>query len=315
VTLSFPEVVVRFTRRDFLAGSTIAIVGGAFGRSPLAAWQGRRGGQATPVFTPMRRNIGYFTGSGGTVGYLVDPGGVVVVDSQFPQTAKLLLDGLNERSKGRGVDRLINTHHHGDHTGGNIVFKGVAKQVVAHATAVEHQRNPPGRKPPEAEQLYADTTFTDAWREQIGDEWIRAKHYGPAHTSGDAVITFERANVAHMGDLMFNLRHPVIDKPAGASLRNWAAVLDKAAADHPSDTMYIFGHAGANAPVIGSRDDLASMRDYLNALLAFVQKEMKSGRSREEILAAKPVLPGFEKHGPLGQQQINAAFDELSAGY
>ena len=302
-----------FTRRDFLAGSALALAGSALGSSPLLAWQRGRG-QATPVFTPMRRNVGYFTASGGTVGYLIDPGGVVVVDSQFQQTATLLIEGLNERSKGRGVDRLINTHHHGDHTGGNIAFKGIAKRVVAHATAVEHQKNPPGRKPPTTEQLFADTTFTDTWREQIGDEWIRAKYYGPAHTSGDAVITFERANVAHMGDLMFNLRHPVIDKPAGASLKNWASVLDLAAADHESDTMYIFGHSGAGAPVIGGRADLATMRDYLNALLAFVEKEMKSGKTREQVLAAKPTLPGFDKHGPLGAAQVNAAFDELSGG-
>jgi glyoxylase-like metal-dependent hydrolase (beta-lactamase superfamily II) len=304
---------VSFTRRDFLAGSTLALVGGAFGRAPAIAWQGRQGQPPpTPVFTPIRRNVGYFTASGGTVGYLIDPGGVAVVDSQFANTATMLLEGLNERSKGRGVDRLINTHHHGDHTGGNIVFKGVAKKVVAHATAAEHQKNPPGRKPPATEQLYADTTFTDTWREQIGDEWIRAKHYGRAHTSGDAVITFERANVAHMGDLMFHLRHPVIDRPAGASLRNWAAVLDKAAADHASDTMYIFGHAATGAPVLGSRADLTAFRDYLSALLAFVEKEMKSGKSRDDISAMKTPLPGFDKHGPLGTAQLQAAYDELS---
>ena len=306
--------MVAVTRRDFLAGSTLAIVGGAIAAPELLrAWQQQPQAPPTPVFTPLRRNVGFFTARGGTVAYLVDATGVAVVDAQFPDTAALLVAGLNERSKGRGVDRLINTHHHGDHTGGNIAFKGVAKKVVAHENSAKHQKEPPGRKPAAGEQLYPDTTFTDVWREQVGDEWIRAKYYGPAHTSGDAVITFERANVAHMGDLMFNLRHPVIDRPAGASLKNWAAVLDKAAADHANDTIYIFGHSGsASVPVTGSRTELATMRDYLNALLAFVDKEMKSGKSREEIIALKTSLPGFDKHGPLQPAQLGAAFDELS---
>jgi glyoxylase-like metal-dependent hydrolase (beta-lactamase superfamily II) len=158
--------------------------------------------------------------------------GVAVVDSQFANTAPLLIAGLNERSKNRPVDRLINTHHHGDHTGGNISFKGVARRVVAHQTAAEHMRQPPGRPAPTTEQLYPDATFTDVWREEVGDEWIRAKHYGRAHTSGDAVITFERANVAHMGDLMFNLRQPVVDRSAGATMRGWMTVLERAARDH-----------------------------------------------------------------------------------
>jgi glyoxylase-like metal-dependent hydrolase (beta-lactamase superfamily II) len=108
----------------------------------------------------------------------------------------------------------------------------------------------------------------------VGDEWIRAKFYGRAHTSGDAVITFERANVAHMGDLMFNRRHPVVDRPAGASMKNWISVLEAAAKDHNNDTIYIFGHGGMNQPVTGPRAELMYFRDYLTALLAYVQTEI-----------------------------------------
>ena len=69
------------------------------------------------------------------------------------------------------------------------------------------------------------------------------KYYGPAHTSGDAVVTFEKANVAHVGDLVFNRRHPYIDRPAGASIANWIKVLEGTVADHDGGTIYIFGHA------------------------------------------------------------------------
>src|SRR5687767_529532 len=197
------------SRREFFLTSAAAAGLAAVSRNAFGIASQQQ--TATPVFTPIRRNVGFFTMRGGTIGYLVNAGGVAVVDSQFPAEAKACLDGLNERSGGRPVDLLINTHHHGDHSGGNLSFRGSAKKVVAHAKANEHMRQPPGGQPP-ADQLFPDTTFTETWTADVGDERIRAKHYGRAHTSGDAVITFERANVAHMGDLMFNQRHPVVDR-------------------------------------------------------------------------------------------------------
>ena len=200
------------SRRDFLFTSAAAAAASLARVANLHAAQGPQA--APPVFTPIRRNVGFFTMRGGTIGYLINAGGVAVVDSQFPPEATACLNGLNERSGNRGVDLLMNTHHHGDHSGGNISFRGVAKKVVAHAKAAEHMKNPPGAQPP-ADQLYPDTTFTDAWAMEIGDERISAKFYGRAHTSGDVAITFERANVVHMGDLLFNQRHPVVDRAAG----------------------------------------------------------------------------------------------------
>jgi glyoxylase-like metal-dependent hydrolase (beta-lactamase superfamily II) len=305
------------SRRDFLAGSAVALVGGAVGAPRLArAWQ-QQPAPVTPVFTDIRRNVGFFTGRGGTIGYLIDAKGVAVVDSQFRDAAKLCLDGLNERSKNRPVDRLVNTHHHGDHTDGNVVFKGVAKKVVAHARAAELMRNPPpSGNPPTTEQLYPDTTFTDVWREQVGDDWMRAKFYGPAHTSGDAVITFERANVAHMGDLGFNQRHAIVDRAAGASMRGWIGVLEKATKDHSNDTIYIFGHAGANLPVTGGRAVLMQLRDYLTAVLAFVDGQIKAGKTREEVLAMRDPLKGFETFGRFPnanpRDPLTVAYEELT---
>ena len=309
------------TRREFVSSSMVALFGGALAR-PTHGWQQpaqqppapaqQPPAPVTPVFTPIRRNVGFFTGRGGTIGYLVDPAGVAVVDSQFPDAAKLCLDGLNERSKNRAVDVLINSHHHDDHTLGNVVFKGTAVSIVAHAKAAEHMKSRPGRGAAASEQLFPTATFTEEWRRQIGDEWVRARHYGNAHTSGDAVITFERANVAHMGDLMFNRRQPVVDRPAGASFKNWISVLEKAAADHANDTVYIFGHAGASLPVTGSRADVMVMRDFLTGLLTFVQAEIKAGKSKELVIATKSPIPGFDSHGPASPAVLTAAFDELS---
>jgi glyoxylase-like metal-dependent hydrolase (beta-lactamase superfamily II) len=324
------------SRREFLVRSSAAVALTSFAQTAIAramqqsqqqpppAGAAPQAPQWTPAFTDIRRNVGFYTGRGGTIGYLIDKGAVVVVDSQFPDSAKACLDGLQERSKNHGVDLLINTHHHGDHTGGNIAFKGVAKRVLAHERAVELQKQvasqpPRAGGPPPPEQLYADRTLSTAWREQLGDEWITCKFYGRAHTSGDITIAFERANVVHMGDLMFNRRHPVVDRPAGALMRNHISVLEAVVKEHNNDTIYIFGHSGnppapatGPFPVTGPRAELMYFRDYLTALLGFVQGEIKAGKTRDDIIAIATPLPKFETHGNLNRTILGAAYDELT---
>lgn len=301
------------SRREFLSASATAAILLALGRPSLlrgALWPVQE-----PAFTPIRRNVGFFTLSGGTIGYLVNAGGVAVVDSQFPDPARTFLEGLDRQSGARPVDYLINTHHHGDHTGGNIAFRGSARKVVAHAQADEHMRRPPGGEPP-ADQLYPDTTFAETWSADVGDERISARHYGRAHTSGDAVITFERANVVHMGDLVFNQRHPVVDRAAGASIRHWMTVLERTVADHASDTSYIFGHANTGLPVTGDHRAVLHFRDYLGALLGFVTARVAAGHTREEILAIREPLDGFESFGPFGRPNprdaLTCAYEEIA---
>jgi len=301
------------SRREFLTTSVAAAVAGKLVHPAFALAQ--QGPAPQPVFTAIRRNVGFFTMRGGTIGWMVNPGAVVAVDSQYPAEATACLNGLNERSGNRPVDFLINTHHHGDHTGGNISFRGAAKKVVAHVKADEHMRQPPGGQPP-VDQLFPDTTFTETWSADVGDEKVSAKFYGRAHTSGDAAITFERANVVHMGDLMFHQRHPVVDRAAGATLRGWMTVLDRAMRDHANDTIYIFGHTGAGLPVTGSQADLTRFKDYMGALLAFVETQVKAGKSREEVLAMRDPLPGFENFGRFGQpgprDALTCAYEEVT---
>jgi cyclase len=308
------------SRREFLATSTLAAIAATLGRSrssfALSPQQ-----QAQPVWTPIRRNVGFFTMRGGTIGYLAAPNGAVVVDSQFAPEAAAFLNGLKERTPRTPVDLLINTHHHGDHAAGNIAFKGAVKSVVAHEKAAEHMKSPPGQNPPATgwpENLFPDKTFGDKWSADVGDEKVSAKHYGRAHTSGDIVVTFERANVAHMGDLTFNQRHPVVDRAAGATLRNWMNVLDATVKDHSTDTIYIFGHANTGLPVTGSAKELGLFRDYLGGVLAFVETQVKAGKSREEILATRDPLKGFESFGRFGnpgpRDPLTCAYEEVTAG-
>jgi cyclase len=298
-------------RRQFLATSSLVLAGGALGRVSLLAQQPA---QTPPVtaFTDLRGNVGIFAGRGGTIGWLVSPDGVVVIDSQFPETAAICLEGLNQRSSKRPIDVLFLTHHHGDHTAGNITLKPATKKIVAHVKEVEAQKaaTKPGA---EAAQVYADATFTETWTEKVGRETVGAHHFGPAHTGGDAVIVFQQASVVHMGDLVFNRSHPFIDKPAGASIANWITVLERVAKGHAADTVYIFGHAKQGWQVTGGRPELLFMRDYLSALLDFVGGEVKAGKARDEIIKSTAELKGFADHGPLIPRVLTAAYDELTA--
>lgn len=181
------------TRRDFLAGSTLAIVGGAIAAPELLrAWQQQPQAPPTPVFTPIRRNVGFFTARGGTVGYLIDASGVAVVDSQFPDTAALLVAGLNERSMGRGVDRLINTHHHGDHTGGNLEVKKATGCKIA------GPKKDAGRIPG------IDLGLVEGDRFRLGEAEAEILET-PGHTSGHISYWFADAKALFCADTLFSL--------------------------------------------------------------------------------------------------------------
>lgn len=307
-------IVTRCDRRQFLTASSIALAGATWGRVPLFAQAPQPATPAVTTFTDIRRNVGYFTGQGGTIGWLAGGAGAVAVDAQFPATAKACVEGLQQKSP-KGIQLLINTHYHGDHTGGNQVFRGAVKQIVQQERCAKLHRESTEKAGTAAQQAYADITFGESWSQEVGDEKMWGYFYGPGHTGGDAVIVFERANVVHMGDLMFNRRHPRVDGPGGASIKNWISILERVAKRH-SDATFIFGHAKEGLPVTGPAKDLLALRDYFSAALQHVQKGLAARQSKEEI-AKTTELPGFTEY--TGNATVNlagvltAAYDELAA--
>lgn len=307
-----------WNRRDFIIASSLGLASGlalparwglATGSSTLLA-QVPAQPPAKPEFMDVRRNVGVFTARGGTIGYLVTSDAVVVVDSQFADTAALFLDGMKPRTS-RKFDLLINSHHHPDHTGGNKTLQPSVAKIVAHANVPGLQRKQAAAQKSEANQAYADTTFEKDWKTSVGKETVSARYYGPAHTGGDIVIRFENANVVHMGDLMSFQRNPRADGPAGASIVNWGRVLENTVKDNPADTIYIFGHSKVGERVTGSNKDLLELRDYFNAMLEFTRKAIASGRSLEEVLKT-PAIPGFERYEG-APSALQAAYDELNS--
>ena len=261
----------------------------------------------------VRDTVGVFTEKGGTIAYLKTQDGWVVVDTEFPEQAQHLVAAL-KKTADIPLNLLINTHHHGDHTGGNIVFKGLVSHVVAHENSLKNQKAVAEKSNTVDKQLFPDVTFKDSWKQKVGSESIRAYYFGPAHTDGDALIHFENANVLHMGDLMNNRRYPFIDRSAGASISNWITVLDKTMTTFDSKTIFVFGHAFDPEKITGNKDDIRAFKDYLEKLMVFVGTEIKAGKSKEDILKAT-VVPGVtEWQGDGIVRSLQAAYEEITTG-
>ena len=306
---------MNLNRRSFIVRSSMFTAAGLLTRS-FATAQAPKGPPAptVPEFKLLRRDVGIFTARGGSIGYLVNQDALAAVDTQFADTAPLFLNGLPGRA-GRKLDVLVNSHHHGDHTGGNLVFKPETKKIVAHANVPALQRAAAERANTLDKQAYADTTFPTTWRMDLGGETISAKYHGAAHTSGDIVTHFEKANVIHMGDLGFNRIYPVIDRSSGGRIAGWITVLETVAKAHSADTIVIFGHAGAKFMPVGKPAELLVLRDYLTAVLDYTKKKIAAGEPKEKIVALEN-LPGFpDFHQPLPNRlagNLTTAYDELT---
>ncbi|HEX4372964.1 MAG TPA: MBL fold metallo-hydrolase [Puia sp.] len=260
----------------------------------------------------LRNNVGIFTEKGGTIGYLLTDKGIVVVDTEFPEQSQHLIDALKKQSD-KSFEMLINTHHHGDHTSGNISFKGIVKDVAAHTNSLANQQKVAIAQKTEDKQLYPNITYDDSWKYSIDKETIQTHYFGPAHTNGDSIIHFQNANIAHVGDLMFNRRWAFIDRSAGASVKNWVTVLDKALGTFDNDTIFIFGHAFDPEKVTGNKDDLRAMQNYLAKMLDFVEKEIKAGKSKDDILKEKAIPGVTEWQGDGIERGLQATYEELMA--
>jgi glyoxylase-like metal-dependent hydrolase (beta-lactamase superfamily II) len=282
-------------RRQFIATSSATLAGVALAPAYVRGlvFGGQAPAAAPPVtkFEELRRGVGMFSGNGGTIGYLVNADGALAVDSQFMNTAELCVAGLKSRAP-KGIELLINTHHHGDHTGGNKAFRPVVKSIVCQENCLAWHKKVAEQAKNVADQAFGDVTFGESWSRDFGDEKVWARHFGAGHTSGDAVIHFEKANVVHGGDLLFRRVHPRVDGPAGASVVNWVKILDRLAKDHSNDTIFIFGH-GADNNVRGTRADVTFFRDYLSAGVDHVRKGLGAKQSKDEITKVSS-LQGFD---------------------
>lgn len=259
----------------------------------------------------LRDNVGIFTERGGTIGFLLNNDGIIVIDAQFPDTAPHLIAELQKRDT-HPFAYLLNTHHHGDHTSGNIAFKGIVQHVVAHENSLKNQKAVAEKNNSVDKQLYPEITFSTDWKLKAGNEKIKGNYYGRGHTDGDATYHFEHANIVHVGDLMFNKRHPFVDRSAGANIASWIKDIDHIIKDSDKNTIFIFGHSLNPGEETGTAEDLRKFQGYLGKVLAFAESESKKGVSKEDFIKNTSIPGVTEWTGDGIQRPLTAAYEEVT---
>lgn len=233
-------------------------------------------------------NVYMLVGSGGNLGLSVGDDGAFLIDDQFaPLTEKILaaIQSLTESN----VQFLINTHWHGDHTGGNENMGKVGAIIVAHENVrkqmtVDHFLAAfNSTTPASPESALPVVTFTESVTFHWNADEIRVFHVDPAHTDGDSVIHFKKANVIHAGDVFFNGMYPFIDTSTGGNLNGMISaakiILDLAT----DETKIIPGHGP-----LATRADLEGYYEMLVTARDLIKEQVDAGKTRDEVIAAKP---------------------------
>lgn len=224
-------------------------------------------------------------GAGGNIGVSVGSQSVFLIDDQYAPLTPKILDAVRSITD-RPIRFVLNTHWHGDHTGGNEAMGEAGAVLVAHENV--RQRLSTGQfmelmqqqVPPAPEAALPEVTFQDGLRIYLNGS-IQAVHYPHAHTDGDAVVYFEDLNVVHMGDLFFSNGYPVVDYGSGGSLSGLIDGVEAALTRIDADTRIIPGHGQ-----VTGRDRLRSYRDMLVTVRDRVRRMVGEGATIEEVQAA-----------------------------
>jgi cyclase len=238
-------------------------------------------------------NIFLISGKGGNIGVFIGDDGTFMIDDKFADMSEGVFNAI-ESIGGSQPEYLINTHFHGDHTGGNDNFGKEGSTIVSHHNV--HKRLAEGsiiaafgmETPPAPDTALPGITFDSEMIMHINGDHIRIFHAPNAHTDGDAIVHFQTANVIHTGDLFFNGFYPFIDVGNGGSVQGLINGIDQVLQLADDDTKIIPGHgalAGVGA-LKAYKDMLVTAHTRLSAMKA-------EGKSAEEMIAESP-LADFE---------------------
>jgi cyclase len=263
--------------------------------------------------TKVAGTVYMLEGAGGNIGVSVGDDGIVIVDDQYAPLAQKIQEALKGIAD-KPVRFVINTHWHGDHTGGNAYFQRqgpiIAQENVRER--LEHGGKILGRDvPPAAKDALPIITFTDSATVHLNGEDIRALHFPHGHTDGDAVIFFPKANVVHMGDDYVTYGFPFIDLGSGGGVRGMIAAVEKVTATVPPDAKVIPGHGA-----LGTVADLDQYLHMLKETSAIVQRGIQQGKTLQQLQQEK-VLAKYDSLGAPGKfittdKYIETLYNDLS---
>ncbi len=244
----------------------------------------------------VTENIYVLFGSGGNIGILSGEDGVIMIDDQYAPLSEKIEVAIKTISD-HPVKYLLNTHWHGDHTGGNANFGSKGATIIAHENVRERLSNDQNMKAfnrkvkaaPKA--AWPVLTFSEKMSLFANGEDIMAVHVHNAHTDGDALIYFPNSNVIHMGDTYFNGRFPFIDLGSGGSVDGIVSAVNKALFLIDEDTKVIPGHGS-----LSNKKELTAYRDTIIKVSTKVKEAVAAGKTIEEIKAAN-FTEGFEEWG------------------
>jgi len=241
-----------------------------------SAWAQRDFSSVQIKTLPVSKNIYMLEGSGGNIGVSVGRDGILIVDDQFAPLAGKIEQALKQLDPGK-LKFVLNTHHHGDHTGGNAAFAAREATIIAQSNVRTRLTNDVELKPESLPVI----TFDSSASVHFNGEEIKLIHHGPGHTDGDSVVYFTGSKVVHMGDQFFNGGFPFIDLRSGGSVEGYiktvATVLEKI----PDDARVIPGH-GPLATV----EDLKSFHAMLVETTGIIRQGIREGKSLADLKSA-----------------------------
>lgn len=249
------------------------------------------------IAEPVTDGIYMLTGSGGNIGLSIGEDATFIIDDQFaPLTEKI--QATIQTLTSTPVSFVINTHWHGDHVGGNENFGKAGAVIVAHDNVrarmstdqfMANFNREVKASPPDALPV---VTFNDRSTLHLNGDHAHIVHVPRAHTDGDAIVHFEKANVIHMGDTFFNGRFPFIDTGSGGTIDGIVAAADRALALADEETRIIPGHGS-----LAVKADLQSYRDMLVGVRKAVADLKSQGLTQQQVVAANPIAEYDEQFG------------------
>jgi cyclase len=224
-------------------------------------------------------------GAGGNIGAFIGPEGTLIIDNQFAPLSNKINGAVKTLSPGE-IRFNINTHLHGDHTGGNENFYKMGTTLVAHDQVRKRMmketvnRTTNRTTPPRDKEAWPTITFSDKLNFHLNDEDIVLHHFDRGHTDGDVIVQFTKANVVHTGDAFVRYGYPFIDLNSGGGVNGFINTLDKILTIIDDNTKVIPGHGevASKADVKKLRDTIADIRDQVVAAL-------KKGKKSEDLAA------------------------------
>ncbi|MDA7670474.1 MBL fold metallo-hydrolase [Verrucomicrobia bacterium] len=231
--------------------------------------------QAIIKTTHVAGSVYMLEGRGGNIGVSVGEDGILIVDNQFDNMAPQIEAALADLGKGE-LKFVLNTHWHGDHTGGNAHF-GQKATVLAHENVRERLKNKSGTP----KSALPVITFKESSSVHFNGEEIRLLHLGAGHTDGDVIIWFTDSNVIHMGDQFFNGRFPYIDLASGGRVLGYQRNVTKILNALPEGAKIIPGHGP-----LGDKQDLQNFSTMLMETINPVRQAISQGKTLDQIKAA-----------------------------